>query len=47
MDTFSIFLNRKVYCVFSFKSPHRGDSNENTQYTIFNFLKKENHPKLS
>ena len=25
---------------------HRGDSNEYTQYTIFN-IKKENHPKLS
>ena len=32
--------------MFTLESPHRGDSNENTQYTIFN-LKKENHPKLS
>ena len=35
-----------VCCVFSLESPHRGDSNEYTQYTIFN-IKKENHPKLS
>ena len=32
--------------MFSLESPHRGDSNEYTQYTIFN-IKKENHPKLS
>ena len=31
--------------MFSLESPHRGDSNEYTQYTIFN-IKKENHPKL-
>ena len=36
----------KVYCVFSLESPHRGDSNENTKYTIFN-IKKEKYPKLS
>ena len=41
-----IFYNMKVCCVFSLESPHRGDSNENTQYTIFN-IKIENHPKLS
>ena len=41
-----IFYNRKVYCVFTFESPHRGDSNENTQYTIFQY-EKEKHPKLS
>ena len=46
MDIFSILFNMKVYCVFSLESPHRGDSNEYTQYTIFN-IKKENHPKLS
>ena len=39
-----IFLNMKVCCVFSLESHHRGDSNEYTQYTIFN-IKKENHPK--
>ena len=26
--------------MFSFESPHRGDSNEYTQYTIFNIKKK-------
>ena len=31
--------------MFSIESPHRGDSNEYTQYTIFN-TKKENHPKF-
>ena len=36
----------KSYYVLSLESPHRGDSNEKTQYTIFN-LQKENHPKLS
>ena len=30
----------KVYCVFSLESPHQGDSNEYTQYTIFNMSKK-------
>ena len=35
-----------VYCVFSLESPHRGDSNENTQYT-FSRYEKENHSKLS
>ena len=46
MDIFSIFFNMKVCCLFSLESPHRGDSNEYTQYTIFN-IKKENYPKLS
>ena len=33
--------------MFSLESPHRGDSNENTQYTIFNVNKKNtlNYPK--
>ena len=35
-DIFSIFFNIKVCCVFSLESPHRGDSNEYTQHTIFN-----------
>ena len=37
----------KVYFVFSLESFHRGDSNEYTQYTIFNIKKKItlNHPK--
>ena len=29
--------------MFSLESPHRGDSNEYKQYTIFS-IKKENHP---
>ena len=45
-DIFSIFFNIEVCCVLSLESPHRGDSNENTQYTIFN-IKKENRPKSS
>ena len=40
MDTFSIFFNLKVCCVFSLESPRRGDSKENTQFTIFNIKKK-------
>ena len=32
----------KVCCVFSLESPHRGDSNENKQYTIFNIKKEIN-----
>ena len=33
--------------MFSLESPHRGDSNENTQYTIFNVNKMNtlNYPK--
>ena len=34
------FFNMTVSCVFSLESPHRGDSNENIQYTIFNIKKK-------
>ena len=30
----------KIYCVFSIESPHRGDSNEYTQCTIFNIKMK-------
>ena len=47
MDIFLIFFNIKVCCVFSLESPHRGDSNENTQHTIFNRKKKVslNYPK--
>ena len=30
----------KVCCVFSLELPHRGDSYEYTQYTIFNIKKK-------
>ena len=32
--------------MFLLESPHRGDSNEYTQYTIFN-MNKNKHPKLS
>ena len=38
-DVFSLFLNMKIYYVFSLESPHRGDSNGYTQYTIFNIKK--------
>ena len=41
-----IFYNMMVCCVFSLESPQWGDSNENTQFTVFN-IKKENHTKLS
>ena len=34
IDIFSIFFKMKVCYVFSLESPHRGDSNEYTQYTI-------------
>ena len=44
MDIFLIFFNMKVYCVFSVESPHRGDSNENTQHTIFN--RKSKPPQI-
>ena len=30
----------KVCCALSLESPHRGDSSEYTQYTIFNIKKK-------
>ena len=39
-DIFSIFFNVLVYRVFSLESPHRGDSNWYTRYTIFNIKKK-------
>ena len=47
MNIFSILFNMKVCCVFLLESPHRGDSNEYTQYTIFNIKKKftQNYPK--
>ena len=32
--------------MFTFESPHRGNSNEYTQYTIFQY-EKETYPKLS
>ena len=48
-DILSIFFNMKVCYVLSLESPHRGNSNEYTQYTctIFNIKKKVtlNYPK--
>ena len=40
LDIFLIFFDMKVCCMFSLESPHRGDSNEYTQYTIFSTYKK-------
>ena len=40
MDICLILYNMKVCCMFSLESPHRGDSNEYIQYTIFNIKKK-------
>ena len=37
---FKIFFNMKVCCVFSLESPHRGDSNDYTQHTNINMIKK-------
>ena len=37
-DVFLIFFNMKVYCVFSLESPHQGDSNKYTQYTISQYI---------
>ena len=47
IGVFFIIFNMKVGCLFSLESPHRGDSNEYTQYTIFNMNKKNtlNNPK--
>ena len=39
-DIFSIFFNMEICNLFSLESPHRGDSNEYTQYTIFNIKMK-------
>ena len=42
-----IGISFRVCCVFSLESPRQGDSNEYTQYTIFNMNKKNtiNYPK--
>ena len=37
---FSAILSVKVYCAFSLESPHLGDSNGYTDYTIFKTKKK-------
>ena len=39
-DIFSIFFNTRVCYVFSLESPHRGSSNDYTQYTNFNIKMK-------
>ena len=47
-DIFSVVYNMKVPCVFSLESPHRGNSNEYTQYTTFSIKKEKitlNSPK--
>ena len=46
-DILLIFFNMKVCCVFVIELPHRGDSDEYTQNTIFNNKKKItlNYPK--
>ena len=36
----SLFYTIKVCCMFELESPHRGDSNKYTQFTIFNIKKK-------
>ena len=46
MVIFFIFINMRVHCVFSLESPHRGDSNMHTQYTIF-IIKKKITPDYS
>ena len=47
MTYIRVFFNMKVCCLFSLESPHRGDSNENTQYTTFSIKaeKTQNYPK--
>ena len=49
MDIFSIFFRVKVCCMFSLESPYPGDSNEYTQYTIFNQEQKltRHYPKYN
>ena len=46
---FLISFDMKVCCVFSFESPHRSDSIDYTQYTIFSIKKKItlNYPETS
>ena len=40
MDISLSFSDMKVCCMFSFDSPHRGDSNEYTQYTLSIYERK-------
>ena len=47
MNVFSNVFDMMVCCVLSLESPHRGNSNEYTQYTVF-YIKKKitlNYPK--
>ena len=46
-DIFFIFFIMLVCCVFLLESPHQGNSNEYTQYTVFNIKEKIilNYPK--
>ena len=43
---FHFAVPKRALTVHTAIRPHRGDSNENIQYTIFN-MKKKNHPQLS
>ena len=43
-DIFSISM--KLCYVFSLESPHGGDSNEYSQYTIFQYISKRKSPKI-
>ena len=43
MDIFSIFVNMRYIVCFHW---NRGDSNEYTQYTIFQYKKKRNSPLI-
>ena len=45
-DILSSFSNMQVCCVFSLESPHRGDSNEHIQYTIFMIKKRKREKTL-
>ena len=38
------FFNMKICYVFSIESPHRGDSNENTQHTLS--MSKRKSPEI-
>ena len=45
-DIFSVFFNMKVFWLCSLELPRRGDSNEYTEYSFFQY-NKENQHKLS
>ena len=48
-DISSLFFNMKIYCVLSLELPHQDDSNEFSNYAIFNIKKKFtlNYPKYA